>query len=326
MEALGSFTARVHPTARGATAKVDAAAAEVLAAFAQAGVDALLLKGRALGALLYESGERWGYADVDVLVAPQHLGAAERILAGLGYSNEGTGRGIDDIGGVVHGEPWIRAGSGRLDRTPIDLHRRLAGARAAPAVAWEALSARRAWIEVGGRRAATLDHCGQALHLAIHAAQHGPAFDRLLDELSLALERWPLEVWVCAAALARQLDATPAFAAGLRLVPQGAALASELALPPTAELDWTIRHREERPRGTLHLQALQELDSSAERLALARRWLFPPRAWIAQEHRWTRGLAPLLLAAYALHLGRLPVWAARAWRFQARAGRAEGGR
>jgi hypothetical protein len=206
----------------------------------------------------------------------------------------------------------------------VDLHWRLPGSRTSAELAWEALTARRTWVEVGGRRVAALDRCGQALHLAIHAAQHGPALGlgKLFNELSLALERWPADVWRCAAALAQQIDATQAFAAGLRLLPQGAALASEVALPPTAELDWLITHREVRPRGTVHLHALRELDGFAARLQILRGLLLPPRAWLAQEHRWTRSRGPLILAAYALHFVQLPAWAARAWWFRARARRA----
>lgn len=323
-DALRLFAARVAPVDPGATAKVDAAAREVLAAFEEGGVDALLLKGRALRSLLYEEGERWSYGDVDVLVAPPQLDAAERILTGLGYSTEGNPAAIQDVDGVVHGQPWIRAQRGSLDQTMVDLHWRLPGSRVSPAVAWEALTARRTWVEVDGLRATALDRCGQALHLAIHAAQHAPiiGLDKVLDELSLALERWPADVWRCAAVLAQQLDATQTFAAGLRLLPQGAALASELALPATAELEWTIMHRQERPRGTVHLHALHELGGVAERLQIVRGLLFPPRAWLAQEHPWARSSGPLIIAAYAVHLARLPLWAARAWRFRARARRA----
>ena len=81
-------------------------------------------------------------------------------------------------------------------------------------------------------------------------------------------------------------------------------------------------HRGERPRGTLHLQAFEELDGFAERLELARRTLVPPRAWIVQQHRWARAGSPLILAAYLVHLARLPFWAARAWWFRLRARRA----
>ena len=54
------------------------------------------------------------------------------------------------------------------------------------------------------------------MHLATHAAQHGPAYPKHVDELALALERWPADVWDSAALLAQEIDATKAFAAGLR--------------------------------------------------------------------------------------------------------------
>ena len=208
------------------------------------------------------------------------------------------------------------------DESMVDLHRWLAGAEKSPAAAWDALVARRTWIEVGGRRAAVLDRPGQAMHLAMHAAQHGPAYERQLGELALALERWPADVWDSAAELAGEIGATPAFAAGLRLLPRGAAEARRLGLPSTAELDWKIRHRATRPRGTFHVQALAEADGLGERLRILRRALLPSRAWIMHEHPWARQGGLRLVAAYAGHLARAPAWAARAWRFRRAARRA----
>jgi hypothetical protein len=189
-------------------------------------------------------------------------------------------------------------------------------------MAWEGLAARRTWIEVGGRRATALDHAGQAMHLAMHAAQHGPAFQKHLDELALALARWPAGVWDSAALLAQEIDATEAFAAGLRLLPEGAAVAARLALPSTAELDWTLRHRPKRPRGTFHLQALADAHGAGERLRILRHSLLPSRAWITTQHPWARAGELRVIAAYGSHLARAPRWAARAWLFRGRARRA----
>ena len=225
--------------------------------------------------------------------------------------------GVDDVGGVVHAHSWIRD-----NRTTIDLHHWLAGAEAPAAAAWEALSARRTSIEVGGHRAAVLDRGGQALHLALHAAQHGPSSEKQLGELALALERWPGEVWDAAARLAAEVRATRTFAAGLRLLPRGAAEAQRLALPSTDELDWTIRHRAQRPPGTFHLRALSEAGSPRERLRIVRGSAFPSPVWIRQEYEWARGGQVRLAAGYAVHFVRAPVWAARAWAFSRRAKRA----
>ena len=312
--------ARHAPGHGDSTAQVDAATAEVLAAFEAAGVDSLLLKGPALTALLYRTGEHRSYADTDLLVAPGKLDAAEKALATLGYTNASSLTGVDDVGGVVHGHTWIRTPS--AGESMIDLHHWLAGAAAPPAAAWDALAARRTWIEVGGRRAAVLDRPGQAMHLAMHAAQHGDAYERQLGELALALERWPADVWDSAAELAGEIGATPAFAAGLRLLPRGAAEARRLGLPSTAELDWKIRHRATRPRGTFHVEALAEADGLGERLRILRRALLPSRAWIMREHPWAREGGLRLIAAYAGQLARAPAWAARAWRFRRAARRA----
>ena len=322
LDALQEFAARFAARPSGVTRTLDAVAAQVLAAFRQAGVEALLLKGRALATLLYRAGEQRDYSDVDLLVAPHALDAAEATLRGLGYGNASSAQGIDDIGGVVHADTWIRAAPGSWDQPMIDLHRWLPGARATPGKAWEALAARRTWIEIEGRQAAVLDRAGQAMHLATHAAQHGPGFPKHVDELALALERWPADVWDSAARLAQEIDATEAFAAGLRLVPEGAVVAARLALPSTGELDWTIRHG--RPRGTFHLQALADARGARERLQVLRRSLLPSRVWIMHQHPWARAGGLRVIAAYGAHLARAPGWAARAWLYRGRARR--GGR
>jgi hypothetical protein len=255
-------------------------------------------------------------------VAPRQLEAAEEVLTGLGYENSSPAKVLDDIGGVVHAHTWIRATQGGKDHPMIDLHHWLPGARATPAAAWEALEARRIWIEVGGRQAPVLDRAGQAMHLAMHATQHGLAFSKHVDELALALERWPPGVWDSAASLAREIDATEAFAAGLRMLPEGAAVAARLDLRSTAELDWRIRHRHERPRGTFHMQALKDAHGASERLRILRRSLLPSRLWITTQHPWARAGGMRVIAAYGAHLARTPRWAVRAWLFRRRAQRA----
>jgi hypothetical protein len=324
LDALQGFLARVAAQRGGSTASLDAAAAEVLAALDEAGVDALLLKGRGLAMLLYGPGDHRWFTDVDVLVAPGKVAAAEDTLASLGYRQTAADDGIDDIGGVVHADTWMRTVSRSGADPPIDLHRWLPGARVEPGVAWEALLARRTWIELSGRRAGVLDRSGQAMHLATHAAQHGLAIEKHVDELDLALALWPTEVWDSAALLAREIGATEAFAAGLRLCRRGGEMARRLELPATDLLDWTIRHRGERPRGTFHLQALAEAKSLRDVLDVVRRSLLPRRAWIIHEHPWARPGGLRVLAAYAVHLAKTPVWAIRAWRFRRRGARGGG--
>jgi hypothetical protein len=302
------------------TARLARATAEVLTALEAAAVDVLLLKGPALAALLYPAGEHRSYSDIDLMVAPGDRDVTERVLTDLTFGNADSETGVDDVGHVVHAHTWHRADPDGY--TMVDLHHWLSGAEAPAAQAWEHLLAHRTWIDVAGRRAAVLDREGQAMHLALHASQHAAFAERLLYELDLALRRWPHEVWDAAADLAAAIDATRAFAAGLRLVPRGAAEAVRLQLPSTDEEDWAIKNRAARPRGTFHVQAWTEARTVPERLAILRLALFPSRAWIVRHDPTARDSTLRLIVAYARHLARAPAWAARAWVFERRARRA----
>jgi hypothetical protein len=154
-----------------------------------------------------------------------------------------------------------------------------------------------------------------ALHTALHLAQHGPEDAKAAADLGLAVERWGPAVWRDAALLAAQLDAVDAFAAGLRLLPEGADIADSLGVFPTERGAWDMAHRGLRPRGTDHLTALAQAHTFSERARVLRRALLPSRAWISWDTSWASRSAAHLAAAYALHLMRAPLWAMRAYRF-----------
>lgn len=318
---MEAFARRVRdrPTLR----RLDAATAEALDTFGASGVDALLLKGPALAQALYSTGEHRGYWDVDLLVSPRDLPAAREALAGLGYLNTRERLGIDEVAGGLDSETWIRIGEGPTAGLSIDLHWRLPGSQAPPELAWDALAQRRAWSHLDGRRVPMLDRKGLALHLATHAAQHGVRYSKPIGDLTRGLERWSLEVWRGAEQLAREVQATEAFAAGLRLVPPGAALARDLGLPAAGELEWTIAHRDARPRGTFHLRAFAQAPTLRERASVLRRSLLPRREWMDWQYPWARAGGARLVVAYGVHLLRAPLWAARAWRFRRRASRGD---
>jgi hypothetical protein len=320
--ALTEFVRRVGGT--DARADLDAVAADVLGAFAAAGVEVLLLKGPVLERVLYAPGETRAYSDVDIMVAPGALAAAGRELSRLGFVNVSEQLGIVDVGGVLHAETWAGTGDRVKAGLMIDLHWRLAGTRASPQVVWEELTAQSASVDLGGWHAPALAPPGLALHLAIHAAQHGARQPRALEDLVRGLERWPPGVWRDALRIAGRVQGVEYFAAGLRMVAAGAKLADELELPPTDELLWTILNRADRPRGTFHLRAFAEAATLSRRVELLRRSLLPTRDWILRRHPWASGGRLRLLAAYAMHIAGAPGWAVRAWRFERRARRARG--
>ena len=321
--ALDDFVARARRLRK--TELLDEAAIAALAALRAAGVEAMLLKGPALARRLYLDGEIRGYSDVDLLIPRRSLNTAREVLGQLGYANADEIFGIDDVAGILHSELWSRPGERAIRSGPImiDLHWRLDGCEAADDVIWEALTVGRGSIEVRDDEAAVLGDEGLALHVALHAAQHGPDDVKAIGDLTRAVERWPVDLWRQAAQLAETVRGVPAFAAGLRLVPAGSRLASELRLPETPELDWKIHTRGDRPRGTFHVEAWRQARGLRQRANVLRRSLFPTQRWIRFYVPWAaRGRAWMVLA-YAWHILRAPLWAARAGRYLARARRAD---
>jgi hypothetical protein len=198
----------------GRTLALDAVAAEVVRELEREGIRSLVLKGPALKEWLYDGPGERSYRDIDLLVSD--LPAAERELRGLGFRF---------VSEDPHARVWLR---GPIN---LDLHARVAGVRADPVVAFELLSAGAELLDVGRGSVWILPPHGRALHLALHAAQHGPSDDKALEDLRRGISRLPQELWVAAAELAGELDARPSFAAGLALLPQGRTLADVIGLP-----------------------------------------------------------------------------------------------
>ncbi|HEX4733214.1 MAG TPA: nucleotidyltransferase family protein [Thermoleophilaceae bacterium] len=298
--------------------RIDYAAAEVLRAFDVAGIRSIVLKGAPLVRWLYEPGEGRSYADCDLLVPPHQFDAASRVLTGLGFEAELDEREMPDWW-REHGLEWRRAS----DRTAVDLHRTLAGARVDPDRVWHVLSQRTHPIDLAGYPARSLDTAGLALQLALHAAQHG-GLTRQVDELELALQQAPLETWREAAALARELDAGAAFAEGLGFAPSGRALAETLDLPADASVEAHLR-----ARGFAEPLTIEQFAQAgaAGRASMIRHKVFPPATYM---RKWStlaaRGRAGLLLAYLwrpVWLLGRLPR-AFRQWRGARRAAAGSG--
>lgn len=316
--ALEEFATRSRLLAR--REQVDAVGREVIDALETAGVEVRLLKGAALARSLYRDAEARGYFDVDLLVASSRLDQARRVLRERGFRNRTERRGIaDDVAGTLHADDWYRLVPDH-GAVSVDLHWRLQGCGAPAEDQWRVLSAESGVVELSGGPAQTLAAAGQALHLALHAVQHGVEDIKAIGDLRLGLERWPVSTWREAADLAGELEATEAMAGGLRLLPAGAVLADRLGLPPAEAVLWELAQRDARPRGTFHLQALREARTLSERLYVLRRALLPSRAWIVWEHPGAARSPIRLALGYAVHLARTPAWALRAYRFQRRKG------
>jgi Uncharacterised nucleotidyltransferase len=303
--------AGVKLSARAAAARlrIDSATAEALRAFDAVGVQSILLKGASNRDWLGDTDakDRW-YADCDLLIRPGDQDPGAEVLTELGFVADYDAR---QMPAWWH-EPalsWTRKADGAV----IDLHRTLPGVGVDDRRAWAVLAEGSEEIVVGGYPARALSIPGRAMHLAIHGAQHGPRWAMGLGDLSRALERVDEETWQAAAQLARQLDATAMFVAGLRLLSAGRTVVERLGLASVPGADAALLRDDP---SALTLERFLRADPPT-RVSMIRHKLFPPvtfmRHWSPLARRGNAGL----LLAYTWRpiwmLAQLPA-TVRAWR------------
>jgi hypothetical protein len=134
----------------------------------------------------------------------------------------------------------------------------------------------------------------RALHVALHAAQHGRMHPKPSQDLVRAIGRAPFGAWEEASALARRLDAEQALAAGLRMVPQGRDLATRLGLPTGASRSVRVR-ADTTTRGAVVLAKVLDAPGLAAKLAWVARLAVPSRAQLRRSLPFARR-SPLHLA------------------------------
>jgi len=201
---------------------VDLVTTEVVAALLDHGVHSILLKGPAIASWLYRNGDHRPYGDCDLLVSPDQKIPAQEVLVSLGfrYGYESLGPGA-----LEEGLFWTRG----LDT--VDLHTNIHGIGVDDARTWAVLSSE--YVErgtVGGREVDVLNPAARAMHIALHAAQHGRRELTPMADLARAVEVLPFEMWRQSAELAMRLDAAATFATGLALVPAGEAIVERLGI------------------------------------------------------------------------------------------------
>jgi hypothetical protein len=186
----------------------------------------------------------------------------------------------------------------------VDLHNTLQGVEVDAGRLWSVLSGMTVVEEVGGQEVEILSEPARALHVALHATQHGREWKVPMEDLRRAIEILPLETWQEAAEVAEQLEATVAFATGLRLLPAGEPLAQRLGLSTRATVETLLRSQSP-PHLTLGFEKLYSLGSPRAKAHFIARKLFPPRAnmrfMMPLARRGWLGLA----TAYLMRLGWL---------------------
>jgi hypothetical protein len=292
--------------------RTDAAAAEVVGALANRGVQSVLLKGPALNDWYPPDSDRT-YADADIWISPESRPQATATLTELGFEPMSeAARGELPEWWANHATAWRR----ERDQVELDLHQRLQGVQTDAPACWSLLLPRTEEIEVAGMRMRRLAEAPRALYVALHAAEHradGGTHGR--SHLDAALAHVSRDAWREAADLARQLSAIDFFSAGLRLVPEGAAMADAIGLPQPEGVQAALQANAH-PGAALGFEQLASA-RGGERLRLLRRKLLPPPDFI--RHWWAPAArGPLMLIVGYLYR---PIWIAlrapagwRAWR------------
>jgi hypothetical protein len=297
---------------------IDRVTAEVVTAFAAAGFESLLLKGPSLSRWLYADGTSRPYLDSDLLVAASCMTPARTTLKALGFTPHLRDEDFSRHEGH-HGLPWIRAADGAC----VDLHHTLAGVNADPEVLWRALRRDAERERVGGADVLVLSRVARCLHVALHAAWHGPQQPKPMADLERALELGRPEDWRAASALAAELGATTAFAAGLGMLPGGSAYATapEEVSPQATWVRVRVAGGNAVADGFARVGTVS---STRGRAALLARLLIPSRRYMRASFPRARRGAAGLGTAYVQRWIRLAYEApsgARAWRAAARRGR-----
>jgi Uncharacterised nucleotidyltransferase len=284
---------------------VDGVTAEVVTAMRTVGIRPLLLKGPSIATWLYGDGAPRPYDDSDLLVAPGSYRQAGEVLRELGFHHL-------EYAWLPYVQTWVRRSDVSGDEgghpSMVDLHRSLNGVGAPADIVWGVLSAHADTLQIGGIDVEVLRVPARALHVALHAAQHGAGAEQPLDDLTRAMRVADQHVWREGADLARRLNAVPAFAAGLRLDPEGARLAQRLRLPAKRPRGVALRVGPQNPVA-IALESLASERSFRARGQLLLQALAPSRLYMRNWSATHMARWPV-----ALREGSLGLWLAYLWR------------
>ena len=274
-----------------ATLLVERASIEAVALLRALGIRSILIKGPVQQRWLAPAGAERASVDVDLVVDPAHLDAANEALSAAGYRHE-----PEVTPGVQHhAHRWTR-GSG----VPIEAHWNLWGTD--PNHVWRVLSAETEPAEVLGETVDIPNEAARCLIVALHAAHHGVGEDAPLNDLRGAISVAPRAAWRRAATLAADTGAETEFAVGLGLVPSGERLRRDLGLsvpPLTERLALNLSDPVPGSAGFYWLRRQHGVRAKAQFVA---RKLVPPADFMRFKYRFARNGKGGLALAYLYRL------------------------
>jgi hypothetical protein len=255
-----------------------------------------LLKGPSVARWLYPSGGRT-YVDTDLLVPACEFSRAGDVLKSLGF--------FEVVEGLHPFEQSVKMEVGfarrpELGRGPaevVDLHRNLPTLPTPGEFLWEAFSAGTETITIGNVEVCVLGRTALALHVVVHAVQHGFQF-HTSEDLRRAITVMSVDDWRPVADLAARLGIEGILGLGLRNHAGGADIADSLALPflsPDDPWSWMLSA----PRGSAALTEFSSAPTLRAKAQRIRSKLLPSPAWIRHVSRRPDAHGRTLLLAYA---------------------------
>jgi hypothetical protein len=279
-------------------ARIDRVSIEVHEALSAAEIPAVLLKGPSIAAWLYTDGSPREYGDSDFLIRRGDWERAHALLLSRGFVprwEAGAHRALGSYGSFA----FLRGDDA------VDLHATIQGLHADFDTVWRILTADLATQQVLYARLPVLGVPARAMHLALHAAQHHVVEHKPAHDLSRGLAKLDDETWRAAADLAAELGALAAFGSGLRMSPEGRALAERLQVPVVVDTATLVREQNVPLAEGVH--ELLETRGLRPRVRLVVQELAPRPAFM---RRWSpiarRGRGGLVLS-YVLR----PIWLLR---------------
>jgi hypothetical protein len=152
-------------------------------------------------------------------------------------------------------------------------------------------------VPVGGVELRVLGHTALALHVVVHAVQHGFQF-HTDEDLRRAIAVMSADDWRPVADLAARLGIAGILGSGLRHHAAGAEIADRLTLPCLSPADpWAWMASA--PRGSASLTELWSAPTLRAKVQRIRWTLLPSPAWIRHVSRLPDAHGHALLLAYA---------------------------
>ena len=239
-----------------------------------------MLKGPVFDRWLYGDGDVRLYADSDILVAPARAEHAAEAMLALGFHAQTA----SEYGALSHAQFWARG------EELVDLHTSLLGATVEREAVWAALSRDTESFALAGVTVEGTGPTASALVAALHVTAHGAPDQKAREDLARAIERTDGETWRAARRLAIEIGSEESFAAGLRTLPAGTALAEQLDLPVPVSVEVILR-AQGFPAGTGVLERLRSATWRMRVKLLAQAVVPDPeyiREWSAKRGRERR--------------------------------------